>query len=95
MLFSATSIREIAITSSPHHAGFGARPDQVAAAARDTGPTELPVHGDAAALVADLPLHHGDPFDRLPVAQAIDSTVRLAMVDPRLPISSELVTLPT
>ena len=31
---------------------------------------ELPVTGDHAAEVGNLPLHHSDPFDRLLVAQA-------------------------
>ena len=93
VLFSAASIWEIAIKSSLHRGRFGVRPDEIAAAARATGLTELPVHGDAAALVADLPPHHRDPFDRLLVAQAIHQTVRLITVDPQLPTYSELVTL--
>jgi PIN domain nuclease of toxin-antitoxin system len=44
------------------------RPERIAQAARDTGFTKLPVRADAAARVADLPLHHRDPFDRLLVA---------------------------
>ncbi len=93
VLFSAASIWEIAIKLSLRRVDFGVRPDEVAAAARATGFTELPVHGDAAARVADLPLHHRDPFDRLLVAQAMHETVRLLTVDPQLPAYSELVTL--
>src|SRR6266542_2317885 len=44
---------------------FGPRPDPVAAEARDIGFTELPVHSSVAATVADLPLIHRAPFDRL------------------------------
>lgn len=40
-----------------------------------------PHHGLA---VADLPLHHRDPFDRLLVAQAIEEGLTLVTADPRL-----------
>jgi PIN domain nuclease of toxin-antitoxin system len=93
VLFSAASIWEIAIKSSLHKARFGVRPAEIAEAARATGLTELPVSSRAAALVADLPLHHRDPFDRLLAAQAIDETVRLVTVDPLLAPYTELVTL--
>ena len=45
----------------------------------------------AAAIVADLPLHHRDPFDRLLVAQAIAAPARLYTSDRRLAPYSELV----
>ena len=93
VLFSAASIWEIAIKASLGRTGFDVRPEEIAAAARATGFTELPVQGDAAALVAGLPPHHRDPFDRLLVAQAIHQTVRLVTADPQLQIYSGLVTL--
>jgi PIN domain nuclease of toxin-antitoxin system len=93
VLFSAASIWEIAIKARLGRADFSVRPDQIAQAARDTGFTELPVWADAAARVADLPLHHRDPFDRLLVAQAMVEPMRLYTVDPLLPPYSELVTL--
>ena len=61
-------------------------------AVRD-GLAELPVRSAAAALVARLPLHHRDPFDRLLVAQAITEPARLLTADPQLPPYSDLVTL--
>lgn len=93
VLFSAASIWEIAIKASLRRTGLDVGPQDIAAAARATGFTELPVQGDAAALVAGLPLHHRDPFDRLLVAQAIHQTARLVTADPQLPIYSGLVTL--
>jgi len=93
VLFSAASIWEIAIKARLGRADFPVRPDQIAQAARDTGFTELPVRADAAARVADLPLHHRDPFDRLLVAQAMLEPMRLYTADPLLPPYSELVTL--
>jgi len=38
---------------------------------RRHGIASLPIYDHHAALVADLPLHHNDPFDRLLVAQAM------------------------
>lgn len=93
VLFSAASIWEIAIKARLGRADFAVRPQDIAQAARETGFEELPVRAAAAALVADLPLHHRDPFDRLLVAQAITEPVRLYTADPSLPPYSELVTL--
>ncbi|MDN3568590.1 type II toxin-antitoxin system VapC family toxin [Paeniroseomonas aquatica] len=93
VLFSAASIWEIAIKARLGRADFPVRPDQIAQAARGTGFTELPVRAEAAARVADLPLHHRDPFDRLLVAQAMLEPMRLYTADPLLPPYSELVTL--
>ena len=55
--------------------------------------TELPVHADVAAGVADLPLHHRDPFDRLLVAQAFAERASLVSADAALASYSNLVTL--
>lgn len=93
VLFSAASIWEIAIKARLGRADFTVHPEQVAREARMTGFVELRVSADAAARVADLPLHHRDPFDRLLVAQAIAEPARLYTVDPLLPPYSELVEL--
>ena len=93
VLFSAASIWEIAIKARLGRADFTARPGQVAREARMTGFMELRISADAAARVADLPLHHRDPFDRLLVAQAMAEPARLYTVDPLLPPYSELVRL--
>jgi PIN domain nuclease of toxin-antitoxin system len=93
VLFSAASIWEVAIKAGLGRADFAVRPDEVARAARGTGFAELPVRAAAAALVADLPPHHRDPFDRLLVAQAMAEPARLYTADPQLPPYSELVTL--
>ena len=81
ILFSAVSIWEIAIKAALRRAEFRVRPEAVAEEARDIGFTELPVRSSAAARVADLPLLHRDPFDRLLVAQAIAEEVLLLTVD--------------
>ncbi|MGI4944595.1 MAG: twitching motility protein PilT [Janthinobacterium lividum] len=48
---------------------------------------------DAAIRLAELPLYHRDPFDRLLVAQAIVGPMRLLTVDAVLAQHSELVML--
>src|SRR5712691_7591566 len=71
VLFSAASILEIAIKARLGRPDFRVRPSDIVGTALDMRFTELPVHSAAAALVAELPLLHRDPFDRLLVAQAI------------------------
>jgi PIN domain nuclease of toxin-antitoxin system len=43
--------------------------------------------------VARLPLHHGDPFDRLSIAQALAMPAVLLTADAQLRAYSELVLL--
>jgi PIN domain nuclease of toxin-antitoxin system len=43
---------------------------------------ELPAKAEAAARLADLPLHRRDPFDRLLVARAMAEPDRLYASDP-------------
>lgn len=52
---------------------------------------ELPVTALHAKEVADLLWHHGDPFDRLLVAQAIAEQLRLLTADLHLTDYSDLV----
>jgi PIN domain nuclease of toxin-antitoxin system len=56
-----------------------------------SGFQELPVWSKHALLVAELPLHHTDPFDRLLIAQAISEPLHLLTADPQLKPYSELV----
>ena len=93
ILFSAASIWEIAIKARLRRADFEARPEEVLQAARTIGFVELPIKADLAVRVADLPLHHRDPFDSLLVVQAMTGPMRLLTADPVLVQYSELVTL--
>jgi PIN domain nuclease of toxin-antitoxin system len=93
VLFSAASIWEIAIKASRGRPDFDADPSEVAKSARATGFSELPIDAEAAAMVAILPAHHRDPFDRLLVAQAMAGPMRLYTADPVLAVYSELITL--
>lgn len=58
-----------------------------------TGFRELPVSARHAAKVAQLPLHHGDPFDRLLLAQAMVEPLRLITADSALTAYGPLVEL--
>jgi PIN domain nuclease of toxin-antitoxin system len=52
---------------------------------------ELPVLNRHASLVATMPLHHTDPFDRLLIAQAMSEPLHLLTADTQLEPYSELV----
>lgn len=91
--FSAASIWEIAIKASLGKVDFPYSPEVIAQAARDTGFVELPVRAEHGAMVARLPLHHRDPFDRLLIAQAQLLPARLITADAALDPYTELVQL--
>jgi PIN domain nuclease of toxin-antitoxin system len=65
---SAASIWEISIKSALGK--LAANPGEVLAAIEPAGFSMLPITGEHAARVADLPPLHRDPFDRMLVAQA-------------------------
>lgn len=50
----------------------------------EQGVVLLPVSHDHCARVADLPLHHRDPFDRMLVVQAQHARVPVLTADPKL-----------
>ena len=89
--FSAASIWEIAIKTALRRFDFNYRPDDIAAAARETGFAELPVSASQASQVAYLPPIHGDPFDRLLIAQALSMPATLVTANAVLSAYSELV----
>lgn len=91
VLFSAVSIWEIAIKTALKRPSFNVDAAQVFEAALASGMAELPVFARAAAQVMHLPHHHGDPFDRLLIAQAMMEPAVLLTVDRQLPVYSELV----
>jgi PIN domain nuclease of toxin-antitoxin system len=91
VLFSVASIWEIAIKAGLGRTDFALKPSEIARTAVDTGFVELVIRSDAAALVAELPLYHRDPFDRVLVAQAMVEPATLYTADDRLARYSELV----
>jgi len=56
-----------------------------------SGFQELPVLSRHAIVVADLPMHHNDPFDRLLIAQALCEPLRLVTADTQLQQYSDLI----
>ena len=65
---SAASIWEISIKSA--FGKLAANPSEVLAGIEPAGFSLLPITGEHAAKVAQLPMLHDDPFDRMLVAQA-------------------------
>ncbi len=93
---SVASIWEIAIK----YGRPKGRPDDMPLSGREAlaeferaGADILPVTAAHAAAVDDLPALHGDPFDRMLIAQALTEPLRLLTRDARLADYSELVML--
>jgi PIN domain nuclease of toxin-antitoxin system len=79
--FSAASIWEIAIKSALRRKDFEADCRRVAEALIASGFVELPITAGHAARLADLPLIHRDPFDRMLVAQSATEPMTLLTHD--------------
>ena len=80
LLFSVVSFAEVGLKVS---AGKLEVPDDLQARIADSGVRTLglsPAHGLA---VADLPVHHRDPFDRLIIAQAMIERLTVVTADTR------------
>lgn len=88
---SAASIWEIAIKA--RLGKIEASPDDLAGAIVQSGFIELPIRASHAAEVGRLPLHHGDPFDRILIAQAVCEPLRLLTADSLLTRYGDLVML--
>ena len=86
---SSASIWEVAI--KVRLGKMNADPQELFEQIEANGFQELPVFSKHAILVAQLPLHHTDPFDRILIAQAISEPLHLLTVDPQLKQYSELV----
>lgn len=89
--FSAASIWEIGIKKSLGRNDFDFYPDDIHQLALETGFTELPVFAEHCYVIARLPWHHRDPFDRLLIAQTIDTRSYLISTDSILSDYSDLV----
>ena len=89
--FSAASIWEIAIKSALGKVKFHYSAQQIADGAKITGFVEIPILSEHAAGVAQLPLIHHDPFDRLLIAQALAMPARFITADTKLTNYSEMV----
>jgi PIN domain nuclease of toxin-antitoxin system len=88
---SSASLWEIAI--KVRLGKINADPEELFQQIEANGFQELPVWSKHALLVAKLPMHHSDPFDRLLIAQAISEPLHLLTADAQLKPYSELVIL--
>ena len=88
---SAASIWEIAIK---HSLGRGDMPISAQDARRyfsESGYRLLAIEAEHALAVEDLPTHHGDPFDRILVAQALMEPMRLMTHDAMVALYSDTI----
>ncbi|MCC6472496.1 MAG: type II toxin-antitoxin system VapC family toxin [Burkholderiales bacterium] len=81
LFFSAGSLWEVAIKYALRRTDFDLDPATLLDALAQTGIDELPVKAAHAARVAALPAVHGDPFDRLLVAQSLAEPMTLLTHD--------------
>lgn len=81
IFFSTVSIWEIAIKSGLEREDFQADAELVRQSLLDNGYEELPLTGEHAVKIRDLPHLHRDPFDRILIAQASAEKTRLLTAD--------------
>ena len=82
VLVSAAAIWEIAIKLSTGRLRMAARDARrLSTLVTECGFSELPITGEHAAGVRALALHHGDPFDRLMIAQALIESATIMTAD--------------
>ena len=84
LYFSAASLWEIVIKNSLGRDDFKVDPAVLRRGLLDAGYQELSVSGLHALAVADLPLLHKDPFDRVLLAQAKAEGITLLTFDAAL-----------
>ena len=82
LLFSSASLWEIAIKRGRNRADFQVDARLLRRNLLNNGYRELPVTGEHAIAVGDLPPLHKDPFDRILIAQSIVEGITLLTVDP-------------
>jgi len=84
LFFSAASLWEIVIKNSLNRTDFSVDSRVLRRSLVDNGYIELPVRGDHAVMVENLPRIHKDPFDRILVAQILVEGMTLLTSDTRL-----------
>lgn len=82
--FSAASIWEVAIKRALDRPDFRTDPGVLRAGLLANGYEELAIEGRHILSLATLPSLHGDPFDRILIAQAMAEGMRLVTVDARV-----------
>lgn len=89
VFISSASLWEVAI--KVRIGKLKADPAELLEEIRKCGFQELPVEGKHALPLAKLPMHHGDPFDRILIAQAMTEQLRFLTSDSNLSPYSGLV----
>ncbi len=85
IILSAVSSWEIAIKYARGKLPLPEPPSRyVPSRMATSGTSSMPIHHSHTLRVAELPLHHRDPFDRLLVAQAQIERLTLVSADPQL-----------
>jgi PIN domain nuclease of toxin-antitoxin system len=82
--FSVASLWEVAIKCARGDEDFQVNPNLFRERLFASGYTELPIKGEHAVAVFNLPPIHKDPFDRLLIAQATVEGILLLTVDKQL-----------
>jgi PIN domain nuclease of toxin-antitoxin system len=82
LCFSTVSIWEVAIKHGRGRDDFEVDPRLLRRGLLDNLYRELPVTGEHAVAIANLPLLHRDPFDRMLVAQSMVEGIMLLTSDP-------------
>ena len=82
LAFSAVSLQETAIKTALKKADFEIDVGELRRNLFDNGYSEIAATGAHAAALANLPLIHKDPFDRMLVAQAVVEGLTLITRDP-------------
>ena len=83
-VFSVVSIWEIVIKTALKRKNFYYDAQLIRSTLIELGWNELPLSGDHVLAVSDMPLLHGDPFDRVLVAQAKVEAMQFVTVDTAL-----------
>lgn len=94
IFLSVVSVWEVAIKSGLNRrrsGAIGVTSREFTSQAKAAGIHLLPLRPEHAFAVEDLPHVHGDPFDRLLVAQALTEPLRLLTADRTLAHYSQLV----
>ncbi|MGS4944034.1 type II toxin-antitoxin system VapC family toxin [Meridianimarinicoccus sp. RP-17] len=84
LCFSAASIWEVAIKRALDRPDFRTDPGVLRGGLLANGYAEVPVDGRHCLPLATMPAHHGDPFDRLLIAQAQVEGMVFVTADRRL-----------
>lgn len=82
--FSAASIWEVAIKRALDRPDFRVEPGVLRAGLLANDYAELPIEGRHCLGLSSLPALHGDPFDRLLIAQAVAEGMVLLTSDARI-----------